>query len=379
MVQAPVPVPGDATGQDVGATRGAVNGQVLRITPEGERPLGRQWVIVHGIGAAGGRALDSVRTAATGSFRIAYPRTDSTAQYFVSTVYHGIAYVSGILAPEAGPEEATLSVFDTTSARLPLRVRGRHVLIFSPTDNPLRRVAEIYDISNDSTVTGIVREGQGPIWTATVPDGVQEFSSGPEMMSNESMRFEQGRVAAYAPVAPGLKRMAFTYALPPEAFPARFPIDHPTDVVEILIEDREATVEGPGLEETAPANIEGRVFRRFQAQAMAPPAVVTVGVPRAPAAPRGTNVALVLAVAAIATAALAFALRRSRTRVVRVPVASVPLPESDVDALAREIAALDTAFEQSTAPTDAERETYERERDRLKRQLAERLAARTGA
>lgn len=377
--QEPARAPANALESPAQPTRGSVNGQILRITADGERPVAQQWVIVHGIGGSGGRALDSVRTAADGSFRLTYPRTDSTAQFFVSTVHHGIAYVSGVLPPDAGADEATISVFDTTSAPIPLVVRGRHVLVFAPADNPQRRVAEIYELSNDSTVTRVTRDGQAPIWSATVPDGLEEFSSGPELMSNESIRLEQGRVAAYAPVAPGLKRIAFTYALAPAAFPARFPIDHPTDVFEILIEDREAVVEGAGLEETAPANIEGRVFRRFQAQSVGPPTMVTVSVPRAPAAPRGTNFVLVVAVGVVAVAALAFALRRSRRRVIAVAAPIISPTESEIDALARRIASLDAAFESGAAPSDAERAEYERERARLKRQLADRLAAQSRA
>ena len=362
-------------GEGQPSTRGTVTGHILRVTPDGERPVARQWVIVHGIGAEGGRALDSVRTDAGGSFRLAYPRTDSTAQFFISTVHHGIAYVSGVLPPDAGADEATLSVFDTTSAPIPLVVRGRHILVFAPSDNPRRRVAEIFEISNNSTLTRIAGAAQPPIWTAGIPDRAEEFSSGPEVMSNEAIRLEQGRVAAYAPVAPGVKRLAFTYALPPEAFPARFPVEHATDVFEILVEDREARVEGRGLEETAPSNIDGRMFRRFQAQGMSAPAVVTVSVPRAPASSRDTNVALVAALAVVAAGAVAFALRRSRRH---APRAAVPAPAptiSEADALAREIAALDAAFEQQTEHDDAARRSYERERERLKRQLAERLAA----
>ena len=361
------------------AARGSVAGRVLRVTAEGERPVTRQWVVVHGIGASGGRAVDSTRTGSDGSFRLMYDRGDSTAQYFLSTVHHGIAYVSGVLPANAGADEATLSVFDTTSRPVPLVVRGRHILLFAPADEPRRRVAEIYELSNDGTVTRIARDGQPPIWSAGLPAGVEEFSSGPEMMSNEAIRLEQGRVAAYAPVAPGVKRIAFTYALPPEAFPVRFPIDHPTDVFEILIEDREAEVTGPGLEESAPSNIEGRVFRRFQARSVAAPAVVMVTVPRAPAAPRGTNVALVTAVAGIAIGALVFALRRSRRRIVLAPVVPAVPADSEADALAREIAALDASFEQRGAPTGAERAAYELERQRLKHRLAERLAGPSGS
>ena len=351
-------------------------GSILRVTAAGERPVARQWVILHGIGSAGGRAIDSTRTAANGSFDLRYTRdADSTTQYFVSTVHHGIAYVSGILPPEATPDDATLTVFDTTSAPVSLAVRGRHILIFSPTDNPRRRVAEIYELSNDTTVTRVTREGGPPIWSAGVPAGAVEFASGPELMSNEALTMAEGRVRAYAPVAPGLKRIAFTYALPASAFPLSIPVEHRTDVFEVLIEDVEAEVEGPGLQESAPSNIEGRMFRRFVTQGIAPPAVVTVRVPAAPAAPRTTNTPLVIALAVVMIGALAVALRRARPRAVpgTLPVAAAR--ESEADLLAREIAQLDAEFERNPSRNADEELRYRTRRDELKRQLAERLAA----
>ena len=352
------------------------SGVILRVTAQGERPLARQWVILHGIGSAGGRAIDSIRTVANGSFRLDYARdADSTTQYFVSTVYHGIAYVSGILPEDATPDQATLTVFDTTSTPIDLAVRGRHVLIFAPTDNPRRRVAEIYELSNDSTVTRIAREGGPPIWSAGVPTGAEEFASGPELLSNEALTLANGRVTALAPVAPGLKRIAYTYALPASAFPLSIPVEHATDVFEVLIEDREGEVIGPGLEETAPSNIEGRMFRRFVAQGMAPPSVVTVRVPAAPSPPPETNKPLVAVLGIVMIGALAIALRRARARPATIPGhVSVPTA-SETDALAREIAELDAEFER-TGPGDAETQArYQAQRDQLKHRLAERLAA----
>jgi hypothetical protein len=354
-----------------------VAGRIFRVTAAGERPVPRQWVILHGIGSTGGRAIDSTRTVADGTFRLSYDRgTDSTAQYFVSTVHHGIAYVSGVLPPEATVDDATLTVFDTTSAPVRLAVRGRHILVFAPTDTPRRRVAEIYELSNDTTVTRVASSDGSPLWTAGVPAAAEEFSSGPEMLSNEAIRLDRGRVVAYAPVAPGLKRIAFTYALPAAAFPVSFPVDHPTEVFEILIEDREAEVTGPQIEETAPTNIEGHVFRRFQAQAMAAPAVVTVRVPAAAAAPMETNALLAAAVGIVMIGALVVALRRGRGHRPVAVLPPIPLAETETDALAREIAALDAAFESGADRDEHARARYQAERDRLKRRLAEQLAAR---
>ena len=335
---------------------------------------------MHGIGATGGRAVDSTRTAADGAFRLRYDRgADSAAQYFVSTVHHGIAYVSGVLPHDATPDDATLTVFDTTSAPIRLVVRGRHILVFAPTDSPHRRVAEIYDLSNDTIVTRVASSDGSPLWTAGVPAGAEEFSSGPEMLSNEAIRLAGGRVAAFAPVAPGLKRIAFTYALPATAFPASFPVDHPTEVFEILIEDREAEVIGPQIEETAPTNIEGHVFRRFQAQAMAAPTTVIVRVPVAAAAPMQTNGLLIAAVGLVMIVALVVALRRGRVRHPGVVRPGGAVVEAEADALAREIAALDAAFENGADRDEQARARYRAEREQLKRRLAERLAARGSA
>jgi hypothetical protein len=358
---------------------GRVTGRIVRVIGDGDRPVGGAWVVLHGIGSSGGRAVDSVRTSPSGEFRIRYERApDSTnTQYFVSTVHDGIAYVSGILPPEATPDDATLTVFDTTSAALHLDVRGRHILVFAPADGPRRRVAEIYDLSNDTTLTRVTRDGGPPVWTGLIPRGYEEFSSGPDLASNEAIRVVDGRVAAYAPVAPGLKRLAFTYALPPAAFPVRFPMEQPTQLLEVLLEDREGDVTGGGLTEIAPTTIEGRTFRRFQAQDVPASGVIVIDVPAAPLRRDVPRVAILVAIAAVMIGALALALARRR----RLATAT-PLPPARVDdpadALAREIADLDAAFAAQAQPTVTERDAYEHRRAVLKRALTERLARRRG-
>jgi hypothetical protein len=354
-------------------SEGRVTGRIVRVTAAGERPVARQWVILHGIGATGGRAIDSARTAADGEFRIRYQRSPDSTQYFASTVHHGIAYVSGVLPADATPEDATLTVFDTTSAPLQLDVRGRHILLFAPSDGPRRRVAEIYDLSNDTTLTRITTDSGPPVWTGIIPRGFEDFSSGPELSSNESIRVVNGRVAAFAPVAPGLKRLAFTYSLPPTAFPASFLVEQSTQLLEVLLEDQRAELSGAGLVEGSPTTIEGRVFRRFQAADVPALAVVTVRVPP-PVTGGSPKTPLIIAIGVVMAVALVVALRRrGRTT---VAVSRAPAQSSDAtDALAREIAELDAAFATRGVTTDAEREAYERQRATLKSELARRLAA----
>ena len=352
---------------------------MLRITGSGERPLPGQWVILHGIGGGGGEALDSTRTDAAGRYRITHARSgDDAIQYFVSTVHHGIAYISGAIPAAPTIDDATLTVFDTTSAPIPLQVRGRHVLVFARTEGPQHRVAEIYDITNDTILTRVTAVGGPPLWTAPVPDGAREFSSGPELGSNEAIRLVGDRVAAFSPVAPGLKRIAFTYALSPEAFPATFAVEDPTEILEVLVEDEHAEVHGAGLVEGSPTSIEGRTFRRFQAQAVPAPAMVTVGVPASRRTARTATGVLVAIVAVVMIGALAIGLRRGRPPVpAAAPAPAIPR-ENEADALARRIAELDAAFDLSPDHTEDERLRYQRQREVLKRRLAERLAASSG-
>jgi hypothetical protein len=354
---------------------GNVAGQVLRVTADGERPVAQQWVVLHGIGAAGGRAIDSSQTASTGAFRMRYARgADSTMQFFVSTVHHGIAYVSGILPLVAKADDATLTVYDTTSAPLPLAVRGRHLLVFAPAGGPSRRVAEIYDLSNDTTLTRVTTDSGPPVWTGAIPAGFDEFSSGPEISSNEAIRVVDGRVAAFAPVAPGLKRLAFTYALPPKAFPAVFVIEQPTQLLEVLLEDQQGAIEGGGLTEVSPSTIEGRTFRRFQAQDVAAGSVVTVRVPAVPLGRDARTVVPIVIIAGVMVIALIFAMRRHKRRAAAAAT-PIPLPHEDpTEALARQIAELDADFARRADTGAEDRADYERRRSVLKRQLADRLA-----
>jgi hypothetical protein len=332
-------------------------------------------VVLHGIGPGGGEALDSARTSGSGEYRIRYARSvDGTVQYFVSTVHHGIAYVSGAMPPAASPDDATLTVFDTTSAPVPLEARGRHIIVFARSEGPRHRVAEIYDLTNDTIVTRVVQPGGPPVWTAVLPAGAQDFSSGPEIGSNEVIRIVDGRVAAFAPVAPGLKRIAFTYALPPEAFPVSFPVEEPTEIVEVLVEDEGADVSGAGLAEVTPTNIEGRMFRRFQAQGVPALAVITVSVPFVPPPPGAATPVLVAVVAMVMIVALVVGLRRSRATAPAHASTSPVSPESEVDSLARRIAELDAAFELAPSHTADEQLRYRQQREVLKRQLSERLA-----
>ena len=359
----------------VGVAR-RVDGRVARGTRKELQPVANQWVVLHRVGSDRSGPLDSTRTSADGHFSIRYKTSgDSSAVYFVSTTYGGVAYfTSPLRAPVVSGDDAMLMVFDTTSRPVTLKLGGRHVIVGLPGASGRRPIGEVYDIQNDTTVTLVARDSLTPVWSANVPaaaTGFQLNTSG-ELAAGAISR-RGTTVGLYVPLSPGIRQIAFTYELPASAFPLTIPVERPTGVFELLIQEPTARVEGPSLREMAPVTTDGRVFRRFLAQDLSASAVMRIDMPRVVGAERervyfGVGIALLAAM----VVSLVFAARR------HAPRRAVAMPqsvESRSRVLIRTIAALDADFERAIQPDDAARETYAVTRASLKSELAAALAA----
>ena len=371
------------------ATVGRASGRVLRATASGDRPVAGRWVILHRLGpppsgpsdSATGATVDSTRTDARGRFSFRYARrADDSGRFFVSSSHHGIAYISAPLPPVADDQAASVTVFDTASTGEPFGIEGRHIVVFAADSTGLHRVAEVYTLSNASMLTRVGRVVGEPVWSAPLPAAARDIVPAPESAgAGDIIQLVDGRAAMLSPIAPGLRRIDFAYTLPEDAMPMRISIDAATPALEVLVEGSEGRAEGAGLIEVSPMSLFGRNFRRFQAMNVAAPAVATID-----AAGRrersGTPVgAIVGGVAALMTAALLVASRRRRTRHAGEPLPSIPASaavDAEADALARRVAELDAEFARQSAPTDEARARYDATRAQLKRDLAERLAAR---
>jgi len=353
--------------QDTVGVARRVDGRVARGTRQDVQPVANQWVVLHRVGSDRAGPLDSTRTSATGHFSIRYKTSgDSSAVYFVSTTYGGVAYfTSPLRAPVVSGDDAMLMVFDTTSRPVTLKLGGRHVIVGLPGASGRRPIGEVYDIQNDTTVTLVARDSLTPVWSANVPaaaTGFQLNTSG-ELAAGAISR-RGTTVGLYVPLSPGIRQIAFTYELPASAFPLTIPVERPTGVFELLIQEPTARVEGPSLREMAPVTTDGRVFRRFLAQDLSASAVMRIDMPRVVGAERervyfGVGIALLAAM----VVSLVFAARR------HAPRRAVAMPqsvESRSRVLIRTIAALDADFERAIQPDDAARETYAVTRASLK-------------
>ena len=380
---------GSVAAQDSAAARGGgagapvtfgprtVSGRVVRPGRNGMITVPQAWVTLHRVAPDSSGPVDSVRTDGGGRYAIRYVPNGTDAVYFASSSYGGVAYFTAPLPPgDAKGDAAEITVFDTTSAPVPVHTRGRHLVVSASSVDGRRTLVEVFELSNDTTVTAVSGARGRATWSTTLAPNASGFQVGQSDISSNAVQFRDGRVLVYASISPGIRQVAFSYSVPASDFPLAVPIGEPVGVLEVLVEDPGATASGGGLVEQRPVALEGRSFRRFLGQDVRTGSTVTINV-GAPTGSGGNQFVLVLiiATAGIMSIALAFALTRRRPRRQAPRVA----PPVAAEHLARDIAELDDAFERMTSPTDADREAYRTRRDVLKARLADALAKETVA
>jgi len=280
-------------------------------------PLTGVWVVLHRVGPDSAGPLDSVRSDSRGRYSFNYVRTGSQdAIYFASASHDGIAYFTPPLAEgRVGGDDGEITVFDTTSGHVPMSLRGHHVVVSAVDANARRSVVEVYDLSNDSSVTRVAvgDKPQNATWQAHVTQDATEFRVIQGDISAAAVSFTNGTVSVFAPIAPGFKQLSFSYSLPAKAFPLKLPLEKATGVYEILIEEKGGSVTGPHLKEVDPVTVDERNFRRFLATDMPENSVALIDLP-APPASRSIDprflVAITLVLGGSMIVALARALRR---------------------------------------------------------------------
>lgn len=364
-----------------------VSGRVLRGTRAGQTPIASQWVIIHRVGPDHAGPIDSTRTDAAGRYTLHYrPSGDTTAIYFVSTSYGGVAYfTSPLRAPVVAGDDASLTVFDTTSGPVKIALGGRHLVIGAPHPDGHRPVVEIFDLKNDSTVTRVARDSASPVWTTHIPDAALDVQVNPSgTVSPSAMSRHGSLIGLFVPISPGIRQFAINYELPKSAFPLSIPFDQSADVVEVMVEEPTARVTGLALREVAPVSTEGHNFRRFLGQDAPANTLLRVDVPTLVGAERtrvyqgvGAVVVGAMLIALLFAGRRAWPRRRFAIAAGATRGESAPQP-SPAEALVHAIAALDSEFEHAATPNGDQRAAYEQKRAELKRQLADTLASERG-
>jgi hypothetical protein len=280
-------------------------------------PVTGAWVVLHRVGPDSAGPIDSLRSDPRGRYSFNYTRTGSSdAIYFVSASHDGIAYFTTPLAEgKVSGNDGEITVFDTTSGRVPMSLRGHHVVVSAADANARRSIVEVYDLSNDSTLTRVAKgeTPAGATWQAHVVNGIGDFKVSQGDISAAAVSYANGVVSVFAPLAPGIKQLSFSYSLPAKSFPLKLPIETETGIYEILIEEKAGSVIAPHMKEMEPVTVDERNFRRFLGSDLPENSVAVIDLPAPPPThsidPR-VLVAITLVIGGTMVLALAQALRR---------------------------------------------------------------------
>jgi hypothetical protein len=367
----------------------SVDGRVRKPMAQGGDTTGMgpavgQWVTLHRVGKDSAGPVDSVRTDAAGRYRLRYtPWGVSDAVYFASTTFGGIAYFTEPLkAPAVTDEDAEITVFDTTSRAFPMAIKGRHFIVSQIDSAQMRTVIEVFEIANDSLLTRVAGPGAAPepTWSVAIPASAIDVRANEGEFSPETFAATSGRVAVYAPLAPGIKQVAFSYKVPGSSFPLAMRADGGAVVFEVLLEEPKGTVKGKGFAAVDPVSLEGRNFRRFLAQDVEPDAEIVIDLPSAATPGRNLYIAgLLVAVGFLMMLALMRSSQRTAARRMRESANAQAARHDDVSSerLAQEIAALDANFARQENPSESVQKAYAQRREELKRALADAMATET--
>jgi hypothetical protein len=292
-----------------------VAGQVVRPGKDKMLPVPSVWVTLHRVGTDHAAPLDSTRADNSGRYKFDFRRSgEPGAIYFVSAMYGGVAYFTPPLQKSTVTgEDAEIAVFDTTSAPVPISIRGHHVIVSAVDVNAERSVTEVFELANDSSVTRVPPSGGGAVWSTILPAGAKSFQVTQGDVPSAAIRFEGGKALVYAPIAPGLKQIAVTYSVPAEKFPMSIPVAKETQIFEVLIEEEKGSVTAPRIKEVAPVALEKRNFRRFLGPDVPANSVVTIDLA---AAEKKTDIdpRFMVALTVIIGGAMVFALARALKR-----------------------------------------------------------------
>ncbi len=354
----------------------SVSGRVLKGGAARE-PLAGQVVVLHRISADSSGPVDSVRSAADGTYRLRYRLAGPRSMYIVSTRHDGIAYFTAPLRERdvTGPA-ADVAVYDTTSVPFPTTIRARHFVVSPPDESGVRRVVDVYEVANDSSRTLVAGAGGTATWSVRLPEGVLDPGSSGGDMPPDAFRFPDGAAEMIVPVPPGARQLVLTYGMPAGAR-LEVPMTSAVETLEVLVEGAGVTVSGGGLVAEAPVTMEGRTFQRYLASAVGGDQSFTIGAAGGGASRAGRLALFAVAVAAVA---LGIVLGRRGSRgsgSARAPVNAAPSPVAAqplADALAREVAALDTVFQDPARQSAAAQDHYRARRATLMARLQDALA-----
>lgn len=284
-------------------------GTVVRVVAGDTLAVPGATVQLHRVSQVVQGVIDSTRADARGRWRFrAAP--EEGASYLVSARFAGIEFFTPPLATDpAHPDTGVrILVADTSSgpaARVTLA--SRHLLVQGGDSAGWRGVLDVVVLDNRSGLTRIAADTTRPAFVLFLPPGAHEPELAEGDIGPEAVRFREGAMELYAPLAPGEASLTVQYLLP-AARAVGIPFGDSVAIFNLLVDGEGAPTGGPRLQGPIPTTFEGREFRRWSAPVPGG-TVLQLDLRATRKTPTWLLVALVLAMATALVAALVVARR----------------------------------------------------------------------
>jgi hypothetical protein len=297
--------PGRLSAQSV-----SFGGTVVRVAGSDTAGVADVPVLLHRVSEAAQGVIDSGRTDRAGRYRFR-ARLESGANYLVSTDYAGIAFFTPPLSTDpARPDTGVRIVVADTSSGPAARLTfaSRHLLVQGGDSAGWRGVLDVMVFENRSGYTRIAPDTGTPALVVLLPPDAFQPELADGDIGPEAVRFRDGAVEVYSPIAPGEASLTVQYLLPAKAS-VGIPFGDTVATFNLLIDGEGAVAAGPRLEGPFPTEVEGRHFSRWSAP-IPGGLVLQLDLRAARTTPAWLLAALVVAMAAGLVAALVVAQRR---------------------------------------------------------------------
>ncbi len=285
-------------------------GTVVRPLAGDTLPVAGTRVQLHRVSAVAQGVIDSGRTDARGRWRFRV-RPETGASYLVSARHAGIEFFTPPLTLDpARPDTAVRIVVADTSSGPAARLvaASRHLLVQGGDSAGWRGVLDVMVFENRSGLTRVAADTTRPSYVALLPPDAHEPELADGDIGPEAVRFRNGSLEVYSPIAPGEFSVTVQYLLPARAEVA-IPFGDTVRTFNLLVDGEGAATTGPRLEGPTPAQVEGRSFRRWTGPVPGG-AVLQLDLRAARQTPKTLLIGLIIAMAAGLGTALWVALRR---------------------------------------------------------------------
>ncbi len=285
-------------------------GSVIRVVAADTIRVPGAVMKLHRVSRVAQGVIDSGRTDARGAWRFR-TRLDTSATYLVSARFAGIEFFTPPLTTDAARPDTTVTIVvaDTSSGpQARVTVQSRHLLIQGGDSAGWRGVLDVFVLDNRSGYTRIASDTTRPSYVMRLPPGAHQPELADGDIGSEAVRFRDGSLEVYSPLAPGEVSLTVQYLLPAERNVA-IPFGDTVTTFNLLIDGEGAATAGPRLEGPIPTQLEGRSFKRWSAPVPGG-AVLQLDLRAARKTPAWLLIALIVAMAGGLVTALVVALRR---------------------------------------------------------------------